>query len=90
MYQVNHRRGSYSYCSQVWKRKRVGKENSRIEIKRKADLAQLANMIEGGRTTGEDVTFERKIIVKDESKIAECSVSDSYPEGCGFNSPGVV
>ena len=68
MYQVNHRRGSYSYCSQVWKRKRVGKENSRIEIKRKADLAQLANMIEGGGTNGGDVSSEREIIVEDDSK----------------------
>src|SRR3989441_6783404 len=30
--------------------KRVGKENSRIAIKRRADLALLAHMIEGGGT----------------------------------------
>ena len=47
--------------------KRVGKDNSRTAIKRRTDLAQLANMIEGGGTNGGDVSFEREIIVKDDS-----------------------
>ena len=34
------------------------------------DVAELANMIEGGRTNVGDVTFERKIIVEDDSKVA--------------------
>ena len=47
--------------------KRVGKNNSRIAIKRRADLAQFANMVEGGGTNRGDVSFEREIIVKDDS-----------------------
>ena len=50
--------------------KRVGKDNSRTAIKRRTDLAQLANMIEGGRTNGGDVSFGRDIIVKADSKVA--------------------
>ena len=50
--------------------KRVGKDNSRTAIKRRTDLAQLANMIEGGGTNGGAVSFEREIIVKDDSKVA--------------------
>src|SRR5437899_1934183 len=50
--------------------KRVGKDNSRIAIKRRADLAQLANMVEGGGTNRGDVSFEREIIVKDDTKVA--------------------
>src|SRR3989442_1697325 len=44
---------------------RVGKDNSRTKIKRRTDLAQLANMIEGGGTNGGYVSFEREIIVKE-------------------------
>ena len=50
--------------------KRVGKDNSRTAIKRRTDLAQLANMIEGGGTNGGEVSFEREISVKDDSKVA--------------------
>ena len=51
--------------------KRVGKDNySRIVIKRRADLAQLANMIESGGTNGGNVSFEREIVVKEENKVA--------------------
>ena len=50
--------------------KRVGKDNSRTAIKRRTDLAQLANMIEGGGTNGGDVSFERQIVVEDDSKVA--------------------
>ena len=50
--------------------KRVCKDNSRTAIKRRTDLAQLANMVEGGGTNGGDVSFEREIIVKDDSKVA--------------------
>ena len=55
--------------------KRVGKDNSRTAIKRRTDLAQLANMIEGGGTNGGDVSFEREVIVKDDSKVATGSNS---------------
>ena len=51
-YQVSHRIGSYS--SELWKRqeKRIGNNNSRTAVKRRTDMAQLANMIEGGGTNG--------------------------------------
>ena len=73
--QVRHRRELQ--FGRVWKSlvkfgrdKRVGKDNSRIAIKRRADLAQLTNMIEGAGTNGGNVSFEREIIVKDDCKVA--------------------
>ena len=65
-YQVNHKRVT---VVKFGRDKRVGKDNSRIAIKRRADLAQLANMI-GGGTNRRDVSFEREIIVKDDTKVA--------------------
>ena len=58
--------------SQLWKteEKRIGNNNSRTAIKRRADFVQLANMIERGGTDGGDVTLERNIVVQNDSRVA--------------------
>ena len=50
--------------------KRISENSSRTAVERRADLAQLVNIMEGGGTNGGDVTFERKIIIEDDSKVA--------------------
>src|SRR6267154_20082 len=50
--------------------KRIGKDDSRITIKTRTDLAKSADMVERRRADRRNVFFERKIIVESDTQVA--------------------